>query len=661
MDDVSSDEGTSDGSEEEEEGEGEEDEEDVPKRAGFDSDSESESVKGAVLPGVGSGGAAQHLLCGLPSSRFYLPPDPSRQPNMVLVSILEGEEFFPKGINLRVCPIKGAVQIHGGAVGQGTWATLWGAEGDHHTVSFSLSSAREGFSVAPASPLLQQAPALEEYRWAVRRADDIVATFTKEGRVGACLLVVAANRSALLEYIHSSHPLSRPQVLGPILSRLKHCDAEPLQPVHLPQLPDSITESQKADGIEENIRIAVVGAQHTGKSTLCKYISNVLTQETQVVYLDTDLGQPEFTTPGAVSLIVLSSAVLGPSYTHIGEARYRIAKSVFLGATSCQSVPFEYCRAVSQLLSYYSTHFKHLPLVVNTHGWVSGLGLRCLSEVLQRVAPNVVCNTGGVGRKIAADGGAADTQEARVHALLQTDAGVSNAFLSYYESCRDGGGADETQLCGAFCFNPPRCTVELFSKPPSTPTAKGWWARQASLTVAICGASFNTYCRALDTYGSEAGHAMIRSFFAASHPYLLPLNKICVYLRTVEWEGEGSRPGACPVSAVAIMLERSVVALYHDEAIVREGGEGGGICIDKEGPSEDAELLAYGLVPTVAGESIYLLTSADPVLLSRANLLVGALPAPQSWFSFKGADSTARGRVALTERQGAEEKRMRVI
>jgi hypothetical protein len=36
-----------------------------------------------------------------------------------------------------------------------------------------------------------------------------------------------------------------------------------------------------------------------------------------VVYLDTDLGQPEFTPTGLVSLHVISSPVFGPSFAHL--------------------------------------------------------------------------------------------------------------------------------------------------------------------------------------------------------------------------------------------------------------------------------------------------------------------------------------------------------
>jgi polynucleotide 5'-hydroxyl-kinase GRC3/NOL9 len=38
-----------------------------------------------------------------------------------------------------------------------------------------------------------------------------------------------------------------------------------------------------------------------------------------VVFLDTDLGQPEFTPAGLVSLHVISSPVFGPSFMHLAS------------------------------------------------------------------------------------------------------------------------------------------------------------------------------------------------------------------------------------------------------------------------------------------------------------------------------------------------------
>lgn len=133
-----------------------------------------------------------------------------------------------------------------------------------------------------------------------------------------------------------------------------------------------------------------------------------------VAYLDTDLGQPEFTPPGLVSLSVLDRPVLGqfsltdvmmhlangrdatgPSFTHLSLP----VASHFLGSTSPASDPSAYLAAINALLTTYSeieypllddqpaTSAKNgkirdrIPLVVNTQGWIKGLGADLLEKI----------------------------------------------------------------------------------------------------------------------------------------------------------------------------------------------------------------------------------------------------------------------------------------
>jgi polynucleotide 5'-kinase involved in rRNA processing len=93
-------------------------------------------------------------------------------------------------------------------------------------------------------------------------------------------------------------------------------------------------------------RVVITGRKGMGKSTISQYLLNSLlnrylahthhtahgTQRTHsprvrllcvryphVVFLDTDLGQPEFTPAGLVSLHVISSPVFGPSFMHLAS------------------------------------------------------------------------------------------------------------------------------------------------------------------------------------------------------------------------------------------------------------------------------------------------------------------------------------------------------
>eukprot|EP00741_Cyanophora_paradoxa_P025722 tig00000388_g24821.t1 len=134
--------------------------------------------------------------------------------------------------------------------------------------------------------------------------------------------------------------------------------------------------------------VAVCGAKDSGKSTLCRYLLNrALNAHGAAAYLETDLGQSEFTPPGLVSLTLLAAPLFGPPHTHLREP----LRAVFVGETTPQRDPALYLRAVRFAAA---THAARVPLVVNTHGWVQGLGRDLLLEVLRAVAPTAVLQIG---------------------------------------------------------------------------------------------------------------------------------------------------------------------------------------------------------------------------------------------------------------------------
>ncbi|GAA5825727.1 hypothetical protein JCM3770_003406 [Rhodotorula araucariae] len=137
----------------------------------------------------------------------------------------------------------------------------------------------------------------------------------------------------------------------------------------------------------------VEGPKRAGKSTFAKMLVNALLDRYEAVaYLDTDLGQPEFTPSGLLSLSVLRRPVLGPAFTHLTIP----LASRFLGSTSPASDPSAYLAAAQSLLESYALEVEYpldgglsygdkiaerVPLVVNTQGWVKGLGADLLEKL----------------------------------------------------------------------------------------------------------------------------------------------------------------------------------------------------------------------------------------------------------------------------------------
>uniref|UniRef100_A0A6B0VEE9 Putative 5'-hydroxyl-kinase nol9 n=1 Tax=Ixodes ricinus TaxID=34613 RepID=A0A6B0VEE9_IXORI len=131
-------------------------------------------------------------------------------------------------------------------------------------------------------------------------------------------------------------------------------------------------------------RVVVCGRQNSGKSTVLRTLVNsLLNMCPEVVYLDCDPGQSEFTPAAALSLTRVTEPLLGPPFTHVHTPE----KMYFLGHVSPASQPDAYSAAVSKLLEHCRQHFPNTPLVVNTMGWVAGIGLSLLVDVIRRTSP----------------------------------------------------------------------------------------------------------------------------------------------------------------------------------------------------------------------------------------------------------------------------------
>ncbi|KAH6929241.1 hypothetical protein HPB50_025208 [Hyalomma asiaticum] len=133
-------------------------------------------------------------------------------------------------------------------------------------------------------------------------------------------------------------------------------------------------------------RIIVCGRQNTGKSSLLRMLANSLLNFCpEVLYLDCDPGQCEFTPPATVSLTCITEPLLVPYNT-----LHSLCRAYFLGHVSPASQPDSYCKAIRALVDYARRATPKVPLLVNTMGWVNGksrLGLSLLVDVIRWLRP----------------------------------------------------------------------------------------------------------------------------------------------------------------------------------------------------------------------------------------------------------------------------------
>ncbi|KAL1810288.1 hypothetical protein ACET3Z_027278 [Daucus carota] len=139
----------------------------------------------------------------------------------------------------------------------------------------------------------------------------------------------------------------------------------------------------------------VCGPKNSGKTIFSRHLVNVLLQSYErVAYLDTDVGQTEFTPPGFLSLTVIDK--ITPDLTI--PCLKTPERCYFFGDISPKSDPTMYLKYISALYDYYDKEFNTsdlsglpkdtaLPLVVNTSGWVKGIGFVILVDMLKYISP----------------------------------------------------------------------------------------------------------------------------------------------------------------------------------------------------------------------------------------------------------------------------------
>lgn len=173
----------------------------------------------------------------------------------------------------------------------------------------------------------------------------------------------------------------------------------PSPSIYIPEEWSDAADSIAYDSVTSPPPIALIcGAKNSGKTTFSRYLLNVLLKRyRKVAYLDTDVGQPEFTPPGFVSLTLVDK--LTPDLTI--PCLKTPERCFFFGDVSSKRDPTAYSNAVFALCDYYRKDYcvsnknenptkTELPLVVNTPGWVKGVGYDILVDMLKYIVPTHV-------------------------------------------------------------------------------------------------------------------------------------------------------------------------------------------------------------------------------------------------------------------------------
>ena len=328
--------------------------------------------------------------------------------------------------------------------------------------------------------------------------------------------------------------------------------------------------------------LAVCGGKGVGKSTFARLVINgILSRQegSTVLYLDTDLGQGEVGTPGIVSLAHLTVPLLGPPFTHMSphQARERgvpapgtgnaVVYSVYLGDASPRNDPEGYVAAVAHVLarakemitaSSAGKSSEKPVLVVNTCGWVTGMGLEMLLQILRDAGPSDVVEIRGKGKARGID---------LATAFAQSSGGEGQGSIG---GARGGGGAARRSATTT--------TTTTNAPTKSLPFALhsvDAWASSMPKALAV---PADLRALRLETYfeqyvlGSNALHASLSlaARVARTRPFAVPFSSIA--LRVLNSSASSSMSAA----DVLMAMNGSIVGLCFDENLVLDDGRGKG-------------------------------------------------------------------------------------
>jgi len=158
---------------------------------------------------------------------------------------------------------------------------------------------------------------------------------------------------------------------------------------------------------QHGLRILVYGARNTGKSTFLRLLTNTaLNKYSRVAYLDLDVGQTSLNPPGMIGLHLIDAPLLSTSpHTFMGRSAMgngtdedessgvgRMVWSYFVGDVTHGIDPQSVLHATQEAIRIYESRFGPAssstyacPLLINTQGWLTGLGFAMLQTTVQHI------------------------------------------------------------------------------------------------------------------------------------------------------------------------------------------------------------------------------------------------------------------------------------
>ncbi|MBW0556945.1 hypothetical protein O181_096660 [Austropuccinia psidii MF-1] len=120
----------------------------------------------------------------------------------------------------------------------------------------------------------------------------------------------------------------------------------------------------------------------------CLLINPLLNTFDRVALLDINPGQPLLTPPSLISLHLLDSPIIGPTF----YATNQLLTIYLLFQPSHQNSSSIHCQRYSRHLNQLDQTkiSNQIPLVINTMGWTKGIGRELLDQLIQSIQPTKI-------------------------------------------------------------------------------------------------------------------------------------------------------------------------------------------------------------------------------------------------------------------------------
>lgn len=214
-------------------------------------------------------------------------------------------------------------------------------------------------------------------------------TFTK----GFCILKVSKFDSLPLGWLDSMVNSSECYSLPRPWFRVSFIDN--LNPVPLSWQIRIEIELLGAERIRQDSIILVSGTANSGKSSLIRYTINrllSLTENASVIHFDCDPGQTEFTPSGQISAAVINEPLLSPTFANVACFDTELFAASSVGGVNPGQDPDLYLTALDCVWNQVEKEHRQrkCPVFINTMGWLQGIGLNLIVDLIKLVRPTIV-------------------------------------------------------------------------------------------------------------------------------------------------------------------------------------------------------------------------------------------------------------------------------